>query len=133
MLNNLFDEGKEISEYVDEIIPVECDNEDVVDIMNVAGDDTLVGDDVIVPEPGMKFKDENEIFDLYKRYAYEIGFPVRKRNSVKDDDEVWRNVIFVCSREGKRIKNTSGSLKPQATMQSGCKARICASKDVCGI
>ncbi|XP_022891882.1 uncharacterized protein LOC111406735 [Olea europaea var. sylvestris] len=35
------EKGKEISEYVDEIVPLESDNEDVVDIMNIAGDDRI--------------------------------------------------------------------------------------------
>ncbi|XP_022852764.1 protein FAR1-RELATED SEQUENCE 5-like [Olea europaea var. sylvestris] len=51
----------------------------------------------------------------------------------EDDNGVLRYVTFVCSREGKRFSNTSGSLKPQATIQSGCKARLTACSDMCGI
>lgn len=81
---------------------------------------------------GMKFKDEKEAFDFYKRYVYDLGFPVRKRNSKKDDDGVLRYVTLTCSREGCRSGNTSGSLKPQPTIQTGCKARISASSNVLG-
>ncbi|XP_022883581.1 protein FAR1-RELATED SEQUENCE 5-like [Olea europaea var. sylvestris] len=69
--------------------------------MNVVEEETLRGDEVIVPEVGTRFKDENEVFDFYKLYAYNVGFPMRKMNS----------------------------LKPQPTIQTGCKARISASAD----
>ncbi|XP_022889311.1 protein FAR1-RELATED SEQUENCE 5-like [Olea europaea var. sylvestris] len=125
--------GKETIEAVDDIILVESDNENVTDNMKLQGDVMLGGDGAIVPEVGMKFKDENEIFEFYKKYAYGVGFPVRKRNSGKDDNGVLRYVTFVCSQEGKRFSNTSGCLKPQATIQSGCNARLTACSDMCGI
>jgi len=52
--------------------------------------------EVIVPEVGMKFRDDIEIFEFYKRYAYIVGFPVRKRNSKKGNDGVVRYVTFAC-------------------------------------
>ncbi|XP_022889249.1 protein FAR1-RELATED SEQUENCE 5-like [Olea europaea var. sylvestris] len=73
------------------------------------------------------------MFEFYKRYAYDIGFPVRKRNSKKDDDGILRYITFVCSREGKRRRNTSSTLKPQPTIQSGCNARITASSNIYGV
>ncbi|XP_022880535.1 protein FAR-RED IMPAIRED RESPONSE 1-like [Olea europaea var. sylvestris] len=66
---------------------------------------------VIVPEVGMKFNDENEIFNFYKRYAYDMGFLPRREN----------------------INNTSVSVKSQATMQSGCKAKLIACSNICGV
>ncbi|XP_022854679.1 protein FAR1-RELATED SEQUENCE 5-like [Olea europaea var. sylvestris] len=106
---------------------VGSDNENVMDNMNIVEDEKLGRDGAIVPEVGMKFKDEKEMFEFYKRYAYNVGFPVRKRNSKKGDDGVVRYVTFTCSHEGRRsIK------KPQATIPTGCKARLAASADIDG-
>lgn len=58
----------------------------------------------------MIFKNEKEIFDFYKKYAYHAGFPVRKRNSKKDDKVVATYVVFTCSRDVRRAVNTSTSL-----------------------
>ncbi|XP_022861207.1 protein FAR1-RELATED SEQUENCE 5-like [Olea europaea var. sylvestris] len=95
-------------------------------------DKSLGEESDIVPVVGMKFKDENEIFEFYKNYAYRVGFPVRKRNSKKGDDGVLRYVTFTCSREGHRISASSSSLKPRPTIQTGCKARLAASSEICG-
>ncbi|XP_052169880.1 protein FAR1-RELATED SEQUENCE 4-like isoform X2 [Diospyros lotus] len=86
----------------------------------------------IVPTVGMKFRDYNEIFEFYKTYAYNVGFPVRKRNSKKNDDGSLKYVTFACSREGRRTSDTSSSLKPQPTIKSGCLARLTAATDVMG-
>ena len=64
----------------------------------------------------MKFNDENEIYEFYKRYAYHVGFPVKKRNSKKSEDGVVRYVAYACSQEGKRTSQASTSLKPQPTI-----------------
>ncbi|XP_022888998.1 protein FAR1-RELATED SEQUENCE 2-like [Olea europaea var. sylvestris] len=111
---------------------VESDDENVENNMIILDDENIGVDDLIVPAVGMKFKDETEVFDFYKRYGYAVGFPVRKRNSKKDDDGVLRYVTLTCSREGRRSSTTSGSLKPQPTIQTDCKARISASFDVLG-
>ncbi|XP_052195759.1 protein FAR1-RELATED SEQUENCE 5-like [Diospyros lotus] len=86
----------------------------------------------LVPKVGMKFNNENEVFEFYKGYAYHVGFPVRKRNSKKGDDGVVRYVTYACSREGKRTSKASTPLKPQLTIQLGCKARMTACSDVVG-
>lgn len=127
------EKGKEISEYVGDVILVESDNENAVENMDLMADDMVGGDVAKVPEVGMTFDDENQIFEFYKRYAYEISFPVRKRNSKKDDDGVLTYVTYVCSREGNIIRNRSSTLKPQPTIQSGCKTRITASLDSRGV
>lgn len=53
------------------------DNDNVMDNLNVLDDDISRVDGVVVLEVGMKFKDKNEMFDFYKRYAYHVGFPAR--------------------------------------------------------
>ncbi|CAA3008225.1 Hypothetical predicted protein [Olea europaea subsp. europaea] len=86
-----------------------------------------------VPEVGMMLKDEKELWDFYKRYAYHIGFPIRRRNSKKGDDGKMKYMTLTCGREGRRPTSTSGSSKPQPTTQIDCKARVIVSVDVYGI
>ncbi|XP_022868340.1 protein FAR-RED IMPAIRED RESPONSE 1-like [Olea europaea var. sylvestris] len=92
------DKGKDMLENLDDIILVESKSENVVEKVNLLGDEIVARDDVPlrVPEVGMKFNDENEF------------------------------------REGKR-STTIGSLKPQPTIQTSCKARLTASMDSRGI
>ncbi|XP_052195252.1 protein FAR1-RELATED SEQUENCE 5-like isoform X1 [Diospyros lotus] len=87
----------------------------------------------LVPKVGMKFKDENEIYKFYKKYAYHVGFPIKKRNSKKCEDGVLRYVAYACSREGKRTSKACTSLKPLPTIRVGCKAKITAVLVVLGI
>ncbi|XP_022855493.1 protein FAR1-RELATED SEQUENCE 5-like [Olea europaea var. sylvestris] len=123
---------REIMEAVEDDVIVELEHVNVEDNMSACVDETRGGDGGIVPQVGMKFKDENEVYEFYKRYAYEVGFPVRRRNSKKDDDGVLQYVTLTCSREGQRSGCTSSSLKPQPTIQTGCKARISAAFDYQG-
>ncbi|XP_022875791.1 protein FAR1-RELATED SEQUENCE 5-like [Olea europaea var. sylvestris] len=58
----------------------------------------------------MIFDGEKELHDFYKRDAYTVDFPVRKRNSKKGDDGVVRYITFTCSREGRRANNTSNNV-----------------------
>ncbi|XP_022876715.1 protein FAR1-RELATED SEQUENCE 5-like [Olea europaea var. sylvestris] len=117
---------------MEDVVFMDSENENVCDNVNSVEDENVEGDGLIVPEVGMQFKDEKELYAFYARYAYTVGFPVRKRSSSKDDDGVLRYVTFTCSREGRRSGNTSISLKPHPTIQTGCKARISASLDIHG-
>ncbi|CAA2977480.1 Hypothetical predicted protein [Olea europaea subsp. europaea] len=94
---------------------------------------SLEGTDIIVPSVGMKFKNEKEVFEFYKNCAYQIGFPVRKRNSKKGDDGVVRYVTFTCSREGHRTSGANAVLKPRPTIQTRCKERLTACSGINGI
>ncbi|XP_052193928.1 protein FAR1-RELATED SEQUENCE 5-like [Diospyros lotus] len=89
-------------------------------------------DSDLIPKVGMKFNEEKDVFEFYKRYASHVGFPVKRMSSRKGDDGVLRYVGYACSREGKRNITASTSLKPQPTVQLGCKARISACSDVLG-
>ncbi|XP_022883224.1 protein FAR-RED IMPAIRED RESPONSE 1-like [Olea europaea var. sylvestris] len=108
----------------------ESDYENVTVSINVVDGENSVGDGMIVPEVGMEFKELKDMFDFYKKYSYAIGFSIKKRNSKKGNDGELRYVTFTCSREGQRIGNSSGSFKPQPTIQMGHKARISTSSDV---
>ncbi|XP_022852108.1 protein FAR1-RELATED SEQUENCE 3-like [Olea europaea var. sylvestris] len=127
------DKGNEKSKEVDDIILLEDENDNNLDNVNLVDDGIIGLDGVIVPEVGMKFNDEKEMYDFYKKYSYDVGFPVRKRKSQNDDDGVIRYVVLTCSHEGRRSSTIIGSLKPQATIQTGCKARMTTSANACGI
>ncbi|XP_022846289.1 protein FAR1-RELATED SEQUENCE 1-like [Olea europaea var. sylvestris] len=120
--------GKEIVTVLEDDAIVESTNDNVITLEK----DVIRGDGATEPQPGMKFKDENELFDFYKRYAYEKGFPMRKRNSKKGDDGVVNYVTLTCSRDGKRSYSTNSTLKPQPTIQTGRKARLTAASDIHG-
>ncbi|KAL2533727.1 Protein FAR1-RELATED SEQUENCE [Abeliophyllum distichum] len=94
----------------------ESEKEIVGENLDIFNDEILEKDSAIVPTVGMKFKDENEVFEFYKSYAYHVGFLVRKRNSKKDDDGNVRYVTITCCRESRRSSITSTSLKPQPTI-----------------
>ncbi|KAL2456336.1 Protein FAR1-RELATED SEQUENCE [Abeliophyllum distichum] len=94
----------------------ESKNETVRENENILDDDILGEDSAIVPIVEMKFKDDNEVFEFYKSYAYLLSFPIRKRNSKKWDDEIVKYVTFTCCREGRRSSTTITSLKPQPTI-----------------
>ncbi|KAL2466779.1 Protein FAR1-RELATED SEQUENCE [Abeliophyllum distichum] len=111
----------------------ESDNEPVEENENILDDEKLGEDSAIVPKVGMKFKDDKEVFEFYKKYAYCIGFPIRKRNSKKGDDGILRYLTLTCSREGRRSSTTSTSLNPQPRIQTGCKAKMTASSEISGI
>ncbi|XP_052197190.1 protein FAR1-RELATED SEQUENCE 5-like [Diospyros lotus] len=85
----MVNKGNEIFEIEDDEHLGESDNVRIMDDVNTL-DDELLGEDggPLVPKVGMKFNDENAVFDFYKSYAYDIGFLVRKRNSKKGDDSV---------------------------------------------
>ncbi|XP_022850711.1 protein FAR1-RELATED SEQUENCE 5-like isoform X2 [Olea europaea var. sylvestris] len=117
---------------VDKYILVESDNENVEDNMNQLEDEIAKGDGNIVPKVGMTFKNENEMFDFYKAYAYVVGFPIRKWTSKKDDNGMLKYLTLKCSREGKRSGTTSGFFKPQLTIQTDCKTRISTYSDIHG-
>jgi len=110
-------------------------NEDIIENIECPRlNDELSGEENdLVPKVGMKFNNETEVFEFYKRYAYHVGFPVKRRNSKKGDNGVLQYVGYACSREGKRNIKPSTSLNPQPTIQLGCKARMTVCSDVLGI
>ncbi|XP_022883150.1 protein FAR1-RELATED SEQUENCE 5-like [Olea europaea var. sylvestris] len=110
----------------------DSENENAVKKTNLVEEEGLGDGDSIVPEVGMQFNDEKEMFEFYKRYAHDVGFPIQKRNSKKGDDGLLKYVIFTCSRKGQRNTNVVGSLKPQPMTQTDCKARISTSSNVNG-
>ncbi|CAA3002000.1 Hypothetical predicted protein [Olea europaea subsp. europaea] len=128
-------DSRNMSNYTADKVP--CDGVEL--ISDFMGDDSLDGkmlvveDEIIVLEVGMKFADDIEVFEFYKKYAYQVGFPVRKRNMKRGDDGMVRYVSFTCSREGQRSHNSQTSLNPTQTIETGCKARLTTCSDTRGI
>ncbi|XP_052197227.1 protein FAR1-RELATED SEQUENCE 5-like [Diospyros lotus] len=58
---------------------------------------TLEEESDLVPKVGMKFNEEKDIFEFYKRYAYHVCFLVKRRSSRKGEDGVLR--LYRCNRQ----------------------------------
>ena len=57
-------------------------NEDIIETTECRTlNEELSGEDNdLVPKVGMKFNNENEVFEFYKRYAYHVDFPIKIRS-----------------------------------------------------
>lgn len=106
---------------------VDSDNVNVTNDAKQFKDDEFREHVVNVPDVGKIFNDEKEILEFCKRYVYEVGFPVRKRNLKKRDAVNLKYVTFTCRRAGRRSYGTSNSLKQQPTSQTDCKTWILTS------
>ncbi|XP_052193847.1 protein FAR1-RELATED SEQUENCE 3-like [Diospyros lotus] len=64
------------------------DNEQIIEDNEcpALNNELLEDDNELIPNVGMKFNDEKEVFEFYKRYAYHVGFLVKRRSSKKGDD-----------------------------------------------
>ncbi|XP_022846232.1 protein FAR1-RELATED SEQUENCE 4-like [Olea europaea var. sylvestris] len=113
-------------------VVVQSGNEKLTESVNVVEGVTAGGDVIIAPEVGMLFKSKVDTYDFYKKYTCAVGFPIKKINSKKLYDEILRYLTLTCSREGRIISYSSGSLKPRPTVKMGCKARIFASSATFG-
>ncbi|XP_022866097.1 protein FAR1-RELATED SEQUENCE 1-like [Olea europaea var. sylvestris] len=77
-----FHSNKSISFAANEIFNHSIIQEDNV---NVVEGNTEGGDSLTTLEVSVKFKDEKEVYEFYARYAYAVGFLIRKRTSSRDD------------------------------------------------
>jgi hypothetical protein len=77
-------------------------------------------DPTIVPTVGMTFKDVDDAYKFYKRYAYEVGFPLKKYR--EKTFSKWIN----CSREGKSApkSNDTPRMRNRSSGRTQCKAGI---------
>ncbi|XP_026386411.1 protein FAR1-RELATED SEQUENCE 6-like isoform X1 [Papaver somniferum] len=79
------------------------------------------------PKVGMLFGTADEVLEYYKNYAKQLGFPVKKRSSTKDDDGVLRYVTLACARSGtSRSNSASKGLRPPQSIKTNCKALLSA-------
>ena len=72
----------------------------------------------LVPKVGMTFSGVDEAYKFYSRYAYEVGFPLKKYRERKNCK--WLN----CSMEGKRSVRGISNPKVRSTSskRTQCKA-----------
>ncbi|KAH9723716.1 hypothetical protein KPL70_007220 [Citrus sinensis] len=61
----------------------------------------LVVENVVEPTVGMSFDSLDEMFEYYKTYGLQEGFPVMRRSCRKGDERSLRYVTFTCRRNGK--------------------------------
>ena len=73
----------------------------------------LVVEKVVEPTVGMSFDSPDEMFEYYKAFGLQEGFPVIRRSRRKGDDESLRYVTFACGRNGKSKAKPTNVLRLQ--------------------
>uniref|UniRef100_A0A2C9V7G9 Protein FAR1-RELATED SEQUENCE n=1 Tax=Manihot esculenta TaxID=3983 RepID=A0A2C9V7G9_MANES len=83
-------------------------------------------DNFQVPELGMVFSSDGEVYEFYKKYSKRIGFTVRKGKVHRSSNGDIRERFFFCSREGFRSKKQANKLTKfkRKETRTGCRARI---------
>ncbi|KAH9703329.1 protein FAR1-RELATED SEQUENCE [Citrus sinensis] len=79
----------------------------------------------------MLFDSHEEMWQFYKAYGKQKGFPIKKLTSKKWSDGIIRYATFACSRSGKSETKSTDVLKPKPIAKTGCDARIggCVNED----
>ncbi|XP_071916257.1 protein FAR1-RELATED SEQUENCE 5-like [Coffea arabica] len=78
------------------------------------------------PELGMEFNSEEDAYKFYNKYAFKIGFSVRKDYLNKDKNDVTTSRRYSCCREGVKHKH-EGDVMPKRTRaptKIGCGAKM---------
>ncbi|XP_071933754.1 protein FAR1-RELATED SEQUENCE 5-like [Coffea arabica] len=78
------------------------------------------------PELGMEFNSEEDAYKFYNKYAFKIGFSVRKDYLNKDKDGVTTSRRYSCCKESVKRKY-EGDMMPkrtQAPTKTGCGAKM---------
>ncbi|KAH9730204.1 protein FAR1-RELATED SEQUENCE [Citrus sinensis] len=76
------------------------------------------------PIIGMSFDSDVDLFIYFKEYGKRKGFPVLRRTSRNDSDEILRNVTFACGRSGETRSKYVNILKLQPNAKTGCNVRL---------
>ncbi|KAL9428722.1 hypothetical protein AB3S75_030667 [Citrus x aurantiifolia] len=76
------------------------------------------------PTLGMLFDGYEEMFEFYKAYSRQEGFPVKKLTSKKGSDETVKYATFACGRSGKADSRSTNMLKLKPVVKTGCEAKI---------
>lgn len=100
----------------------ECSNGD-----NDSGQVALSCSDEWTPKVDMEFETEQEAYDFYNRYAFEMGFSIRRssRHLLRKGGEV-KDRTFCCSREGTRGKDRrkENVQNPRYETRCNCNAKL---------
>ncbi|XP_052291708.1 protein FAR1-RELATED SEQUENCE 12-like [Citrus sinensis] len=84
----------------------------------------LVVENVVEPTVGMSFDSPDEMFEYYKTYGLQDGFPVMRRSCRKMDDGSLRYVTFTCRRNGTSKAKSTNVLRLQPNQKIGRNAKI---------
>ena len=76
------------------------------------------------PTLGMLCDSYKEMFEFYKAYGKQEGFPVKKLTSKKENDETVKYATFTCGRSSKADSRYTNMLKLKPVVKTGCEARI---------
>ncbi|XP_024042764.1 protein FAR1-RELATED SEQUENCE 5-like [Citrus clementina] len=90
----------------------------------------LVVENIVEPTVGMSFDSPNEMFEYYKTYGLQEGFPVKRRSCRKGDDGSLRYVTFTCRRNSKSKAKATNVLRLQPNQKIGCNAKIGGRLDI---
>ena len=112
---------------MDEIDEVEVDEVEKLEDLeeaNIEGNNEKLVEKVDEPKLWMCFNSPNEMFEYYKTYGQQEGFPVMRRSCKKRDDESIRYVTFTCGRNNKSKSKSNHVLRLQPNQKIGCNAKI---------
>ncbi|XP_027067458.1 protein FAR1-RELATED SEQUENCE 5-like [Coffea arabica] len=78
------------------------------------------------PELGMEFNSEEDVYKFYNKYAFKMGFSVRKDYLNKDKDGVTMSRRYSCYKEGVKRKYEGDVIpkRTQAPTKTGCGAKM---------
>jgi hypothetical protein len=72
----------------------------------------------LIPKVGMTFCNVDEAYNFYSRYAYDVGFPLKKYRERKNCK--WLN----CSMEGKNAEREAGNPRMRNTCSKRTQCKV---------
>ncbi|KAH9674899.1 protein FAR1-RELATED SEQUENCE [Citrus sinensis] len=110
-------------EQVEEVDEVE-ELEDLQGVDLEGNNEELMPKIIVEPTVGMFFDSPDEMFEYYKGYGLQKGFPVMRRSCRKGDDGSLRYVTFTCGRNSKSKAKDTDVLRLQPNQKIGCNAKL---------
>ncbi|KAF8389645.1 hypothetical protein HHK36_024164 [Tetracentron sinense] len=86
------------------------------------------------PKYGLEFDSEQDAYDFYNAYGGRVGLGIRRDTHYKSKSTgEMISRIFVCSKEGFRVKDKRDYLvkKPRQDVRTGCQARMSIKLSMC--
>ncbi|KAL6567829.1 hypothetical protein OROGR_001497 [Orobanche gracilis] len=80
-------------------------------------------DDQSIPKVGMVFDLEDELYDFFQKYAYQIGFGICKMSTRTKGEGATTYYSLACAKGGIYVPKTKRVC--QLSTKTGCKAKIC--------
>lgn len=79
-------------------------------------------DDQNIPKVGLMFDSEDELYDYFQKYAYNIGFGIRKASTRSKGEGATTYYSLGCAKGGAYVPKTKRVC--QLSTKTGCKAKI---------